>query len=285
MLHVTKSTFPRGPRYPIDEFFSALAEAQGRNAVCIVLSGTGWDGTKGLKAIKERGGMAMTQVGARYRSMPCSAHATGLGDYELTVEEMPARLLEYAAHLGQTDNQQVVDDLHKNSRRQLARILTMLRVHTGHDFSDYKETTVIRRVKRRMQVTQCSSPEQYLEHLRAAPPELSYLFNDMLINVTQFMRDADVFQTLAEKTLPEICAANGQRERVRVWVAGCATGEEAYSLGILFLDEISRGERNVRLQVFATDINEKALAIARGGIYPETITEHLSAAQLDRYFR
>jgi two-component system, chemotaxis family, CheB/CheR fusion protein len=285
VLHVTEPAPPRGQRMPIDEFFASLAEAQGRNAVCIVLSGTGSDGTQGLKAIKEMGGMAMTQVGARYHDMPRSARATGLGDYDLSVEEMPARLLEYGAHLGHVDNQDVVDRLRRNERRQLSQILMMLRAQSGHDFSQYKETTVIRRIERRMQVTQSATPEQYIDHVRTVPAELGYLFDDMLINVTQFMRDPEAFQTLAQKTLPELCAAKPQGDRVRIWVAGCATGEEAYSIAMLFLDEMSRGERNIRLQVFATDIDARALAAARAGIYPEFIIDQLMPRQLERYFR
>ncbi|MGI8740246.1 MAG: CheR family methyltransferase [Gammaproteobacteria bacterium] len=167
----------------------------------------------------------------------------------------------------------------------LADILAMLRSHTGHDFSHYKETTILRRIERRIQVTQKSSPDQYVELLRESPDEIGRLFSDMLIGVTQFMRDDEVFEALESKVVPELCAHKSAGENVRVWVPGCASGEEAYSLAILFLREIGRGDHDLSPQVFATDIDSKALDAARAAIYPESITAHLTGEQLEHYFR
>jgi len=285
VLHVTAPAPPRERRHLIDEFFCSLAAAQGRNAVCIVLSGTGTDGTRGLCAIKELGGITMTQTEARYGGMPHSAHATGLGDYHLPVEQMPGCLREYAAHIGRVDNEKVIERLRGNGHEQLGRILAMLRSHTGHDFSHYKETTILRRIERRIQVTQKSSPDEYLEHLRETPDEIGRLFSDMLIGVTQFMRDVEVFETLATKVVPELCARTRPGENVRIWVPGCASGEEAYSLAILFLRETGRGNHDLSPQLFATDIDSKALDAARAGVYPESIAAHLTGEQLEQYFR
>jgi len=285
VLHVTAPAPPREHRNLIDDFFCSLAAAQGRNAICIVLSGTGTDGTRGLCAIKELGGITMTQSEARYGDMPHSAHATGLGDYSLPVEQMPASLCDYAAHIGHVDNEKVIERLRGNGREQLGRILAMLRSHTGHDFSHYKETTIIRRIERRIQVTQKISPDEYLEHLRETPGEIGRLFGDMLIGVTQFMRDEEVFEALESKVVPALCAQRSAGDTVRVWVPGCASGEEAYSLAILFLRETDRGGPGLTPQVFATDIDSKALDTARAGIYPQVITAHLTEEQLERYFR
>ncbi|MDQ4148284.1 MAG: hypothetical protein M3120_11555 [Pseudomonadota bacterium] len=241
-------------------FFASLAEDQGRYAICMVRSDTGSDGTLGLRVIKEHGGMAMTQDedSARYRKMPHNAYATGLGDYMLAAEDMPAQLIECAEHLGQISDEEIADGLRKNGRKTLSHILALLRSRTGHDFSQYKESTVIRRVEWRIQMTKASSPEDYLQRLRNSPTEMSQLFNDMLVGITQFMRDPELFERLANDIVPQICGTKVRDNNMRIWVPGCSTGEEAYSIAILFFEDLQRVQCTVHLQVFATNI-DKAL--------------------------
>ncbi|HKF94576.1 MAG TPA: chemotaxis protein CheB, partial [Gammaproteobacteria bacterium] len=285
-LRLTKAQ-PRPQRLPIDNFFCSLAEDQGRFAICIVLSGTGSDGTEGLIAIKQHGGMAMTQdeESAAYGEMPHSARATGQGDYVLPVEEMPARLLEYIEHLADIDGEEVATGLAQGGCDQLRRILALLRSSTGYEFSQYKESTIIRRIERRMQVTRSASPQDYLEYLRGSSAELKLLFNDMLIGVTQFMRDTAVFERLASAIVPEICAGKDDDDKVRIWAPGCSSGEEAYSIGMLFLEELQRSACNARPMIFATDIDEKALEAGRAGVYPELISNYVSPERLKQFFR
>jgi two-component system, chemotaxis family, CheB/CheR fusion protein len=173
----------------------------------VVLSGTGSYGTLSFRAIKEHGGMAMTQDedSARYREMPPSAYASGLRDYMLAAEGIPAQLIECAEHLSQISDEETADGLRKDSRKTLSYILVLLRSRTGHDSSQYKESTVIHRVERRIQVTKASSPEDYLQRLRNSPTEINQLFNDTLIGVTQFMRDPEVFERLDNDIVPQIC--------------------------------------------------------------------------------
>jgi two-component system CheB/CheR fusion protein len=286
LLRISRPSRPRGHRTPIDFFFGALAADQGENAVSIILSGTGSDGTIGTTAVKEHGGLTLAQAGdgLRYDSMPRHAQATGFIDFALPVESMPQRLIEYTNHLNRIGETKGVDGLGQEVANHRLKICLLLRQRTGNDFSSYKENTFIRRVLRRMQVLQLESAAQYLARLRRDPAQIDLLFQELLIGVTQFFRDPKAFEALEAKVIPEILKAHQGTNPLRVWVAGCATGEEAYSLAILFREQIARGESDARIQIFATDIDAKALDAARVGWYPISIARDMSAERLERFF-
>jgi len=276
----------RGQRTPIDQFFRSLAADQGAYAVCILLSGAGTDGTLGLQAIKEYGGMALAQTPAtaRYDSLLRSAIATGLVDHILPVEAMPAKLLEYATHLTAHRDPDGPSDLGAAGGAHLPTTYALLRRHTGHDFSQYKETTIQRRVQRRMQALQLATVPTYVERLRHDPHEVEFLFKDLLIGVTHFFRDPEAFAALARTVIPQFFADKGAADRVRVGVSGCASGEEAYSLAILLREHMDTLAVVPHVQVFATDLDALALETARRGIYPVGIAEHVSPERLERFF-
>lgn len=285
VLSVRTPIEPR--RNPIDGFFRSLAEDQGENAVCIVLSGTGTDGSLGLEAVKEHGGMAMAQSPetARYDSMPRGAIALGLVDHVLPPEEMPAKLLEYTKYLLGVDARGARRDSRaEDQTAALQKICAHLQRRLGHDFSQYKPATLLRRIRRRMAVTQATDLAQYLERLREQPEEVDLLFRDLLIGVTRFFRDPEAFAVLAASVVPEICRSAGDGGQARVWVAGCASGEEAYSIAILFREHLAELDVAPQVKIFATDIDEHALETARQGRYPEGIAEHVSKERLERFF-
>jgi two-component system, chemotaxis family, CheB/CheR fusion protein len=276
---------PQRPAHaPIDRFFRALARERGRDAIAVLLSGAGADGTQGMKAIKEIGGLTMVQSPeeAEHDGMPRSAIATGLVDLVVAAAEIPSRLLDLAAE----PNEVAVDDdaeLRRGPAADTLRdILTMVRVRTGHDFSGYKRGTLLRRLGRRMQVCQTATLSNYLDHVRDDPGELSALLRDFLISVTSFFRDPEMFAALERQVLPRLF--RDRRDAVRIWVAGCATGEEAYSVAMLAAEASAEAPGPVGVQIFATDIDEDALADARLGFYPETIGADLTRERLDRFF-
>src|SRR5262249_41467282 len=203
-LRVARPSRPRGQRTPIDLFFTALAADQGENAVSIILSGTGSDGTIGTAAVKEHGGLTMAQYGGtlKYDSMPRHAQETGLIDFAVPAEAMPQRLIEYTRHLNRIGETKGVDGLRREVANQRLKICLLLRNRTGHDFSNYKENTFLRRVMRRMQVLQVDSATQFLEHLRRDPTQIDLLFQELLIGVTQFFRDPKAFEALEAKVIP-----------------------------------------------------------------------------------
>ncbi len=277
---------PRGQGNTIDTFFRSLAEDQEENAIGVILSGSGSDGALGIKAIKEHGGLtvAQTSISSRFDSMPHSAVATGLVDLVLPVEEMPAKLVEHAQQLTLGRNQRSMEVLREGGGKHLHRIYALLRSKTGHDFSRYKDSTFIRRVQRRMQVVHLSSVPDYVGLLRKDAREVELLFRDLLIGVTQFFRDARAFDALASEVIPKLIANKKPDDQVRVWVAGCASGEEAYSLAILLCEQLARADAPPRVQIFATDIDDQALDVARAGRYPETIARDVSPERLERFF-
>jgi two-component system CheB/CheR fusion protein len=275
------------PRMPIDSLFHSLAEDQGARAVCVLLSGSGTDGTLGLRSVKEHGGMAMAQspASAKHDSILRSAIGTGLVDHVLPPEEMPAKLVEYAAHLRELDKRKDKGKLFDDAGGELGRICALLRRRTGHDFSRYKTTTLVRRIQRRMQVLQISSVAQYVDRLRQDAKEADQLFRDLLISVTHFFRDPEAFEVLAREAIPKLfeqVASEGGG--LRVWIPGCATGEEAYSVAILFREEMARRDHWPKVQIFAGDIDDEALEFARSALYPEGIAEHVTPARLDKFF-
>ena len=277
-------TEPRGRRPPIDMFFRSIAAARG-DGVAIVLTGAGSDGALGVRAIKEAGGIVMVQdpAEAEFSSMPQSAIATGTADFVVPLARMAERLRE-VAHSKEAVRSLDMDGV---AVHELRRIVAFLRNRTGHDFSSYKRATVMRRVKRRMQVCRVDSLTAYAEHLQATPEETRELFSDLLISVTMFFRDPGAFRVLAKQAIRPILQDRQDSltdKGVRVWVAGCATGEEAYSLAILLLEEMERHKLHVPIQIFATDLDEDALAVAREGRYPRTIEANLSEERLARFF-
>ncbi len=274
----------RDGRMPIDEFFRSLAEGLGERAACVILSGTGSDGTLGLRAIKEHGGLSLAQAeaSAKYDGMLRSAIATGLVDYVLPAQQMAAKLVDYFRHLQEVDGDKDADGVRPETATQLSRILAVLGTRTKHDFSGYKEKTLARRVQRRMQALQIGSPEQYLRRLRSEPSEVDLLLQDLLINVTNFFRDPDAFQALDTRVISYL--VQGGKDSIRIWVPGCATGEEAYSIGILLRERMAQMEVAPKVQIFATDIDENALEVARVGRYPLAIANDVSAARLERFF-
>ena len=275
----------RGIRHPIDFFFRSLAQDQGENAICIVLSGTGMEGTLGLKAVKGEGGLVLVQdpKSAKYDGMPGSAATTGLADYVLTPSEMPEKLLNFRKQVRKAPVGPE-EKLDNKTINPLQRILTLIRAHTGHDFSLYKQNTILRRVERRMTIHQIEDLAGYATFLRNNTHEIDILFKELLIRVTNFFRDKDAFEILREKILPVITRNKSYENPVRVWVAGCSTGEEAYSLAIM-LHEYAQGvKNNYKVQIFATDIDSSAIDIARVGSYPDNISVDVSPERLSRYF-
>jgi two-component system, chemotaxis family, CheB/CheR fusion protein len=283
---VLHSVSPRVRGMTIDDFFRSLAEDQAENAIGIILSGSGTDGTVGLKAIKEAGGLTFAQapLSSAFDSMPRSAAASGIVDFILPVEEMPERLVEQAKHLAELSKQRTVDGFREELRRNLPRITTLLRAKTGHDFGHYKQSTCIRRIERRMQVVQLSSVAEYVELVRKDEREAEALFRDLLIGVTQFFRDRKAFDALGAKVIPSLFERKGPDDQIRIWVPGCATGEEAYSIAILVQEEMRKRDLALKVQIFATDIDDQAMVIARAGLYPQSSGRDLPAQIAERYF-
>ncbi|MEX5218858.1 MAG: PAS domain-containing protein [Nitrospira sp.] len=286
VLYLHEPAAARGWRTPIDFFLRHLAEDQGEKAVAVILSGMGTDGTLGVKSVKEHLGLVMVQESrsAKYDSMPKSAFGTGLVDYVAPAEELPAKLIAYVTHAAKQPMQPLVQE--GTASASLSRIFMLLRFRTGHDFAFYKKNTVYRRIERRMTVNQITNVGKYAQYLRDNPAEIDLLFKELLIGVTNFFRDKQAFQTLKEKALPELLKTKAKGSSVRVWVPGCSTGEEAYSIAILIREALE--ERNlegaVKVQIFATDIDKEAVEKARQAVYPTTIVQDLTPDRLRRFF-
>ena len=290
-LRLTPMEEARRDRAPIDHFFRTLADSHGEYAVGIVFSGTGSDGTIGLQCIKEAGGLTVVQepTEAAYDGMPLSAIASGLVDLVLPIHAMPARLLDYVTNAlafvmpdEEAATPAPLDD--KGEQAALRQILAQVRRQTGQDFARYKRSTILRRILRRVQIHQLADLPAYAAFLQAHHEEVAALYQNLLISVTNFFRDAAVFTRLEQAVIPQLFTGKAPNEQVRVWVAGCATGEEAYSLAILLLEQASQLDPPISIQVFATDLSESALLRARAGVYPETIAADVSAERLARFF-
>ena len=284
-LELLEPVLPRGQRLPIDFFFRSLAADLHERAIGVVLSGTGSDGTAGIRAIKAEGGLVVAQKpeSTEYDGMPCSAIATGLVDYELLPVEMPGKIMAYVAKA------------YGNSHRMgtataalpepaMKKIFVLLRTQTGHDFSLYKPNTINRRIERRMAINQVESIDSYVKYMQQNPAEVQALFRDLLIGVTNFFRDPEAFQALEEKVIPDIFNNKGEEAAIRVWSAGCSTGEEVYSLAMLLAEGVEARKKHCAIQVFATDIDSQAIATARTGIYPASIVADVSPKRLARFF-
>ena len=284
-LQLLAPSAPRGQCLPIDFFFRSLAQDQREHAIGIILSGTGSDGNHGVRAIKGEGGMVMVQnpASTEYDGMPRSALATGLVDYELQPAEMPAQLIAYVAQAFGTLSRQP-PHTEPTAENALRKILVLLRAQTGHDFAQYKRSTVARRLAHRQAVHQIDSLDHYVQYVQQTPTELEALFHDLLIGVTQFFRDPAAVQALEQRIIPQLFADKAATAVIRVWSVGCATGEEAYSLAILLAERQEALKQTFRVQVFATDIDSQAIATARIGLYPASIAADLSPERLARYF-
>jgi len=282
-LHLMEPGAPRGLRLPIDFFFRSLAQDRHELAIGIVLSGTGTDGTLGLKAIKGEGGMAMAQSpeSASYDGMPGSAIATGLVDYVLPPEKMPEQLISFAKHAFGLKQLPVAEP--RTTTDSLQKVFIVLRAKTGHDFSLYKKNTVLRRIQRRMAVTQIDSVDNYISYLQNNLTEVERLFQELLIGVTNFFRDPKAFEAITE-AVATLFAVKPSGGAVRVWVPACSTGEEAYSIAILLQEQANSLKQSCQVQVFATDIDSEAIEKARIGLYPESIAADVSQGRLNQFF-
>jgi two-component system, chemotaxis family, CheB/CheR fusion protein len=288
-LHLLERKAPNAKRLPIDFFFRSLAQDQHERAVCIVLSGTGSDGALGVRAIKGQGGMVMVQATSttEYDGMPRAALATGMVDYELPPSEMAAQLIAYMGRaLRKPYRTSDVGNLRK-IEPALQKIFLLLRAQTGHDFSHYKPNTINRRIQRRMAVHQIEHLTTYIKYLQQTPNEVDALFHDLLIGVTNFFRDPEVFQMIEEQIVPKLFAnkySDSESHVIRIWSVGCSTGEEAYSLAILLAEYQEKMKRSYKVQIFATDIDSHAISKARSGCYPASIAADVSEERLARFF-
>lgn len=272
-------------RAPVDIFFRTLAESHGAKAVCVVLSGTGANGSMGLKRVKEMGGAAFVQNPreAEFNEMPRNSIATDLVDAVLRVAEIPQQIINYKNNLNQVYIPSETDKP-KDHQDNLREIFKELRLHTGHDFSNYKRPTLLRRIERRISLHNLSDLEAYVHFLQKKPEETVALLKDLLISVTNFFRDRKAFEALEMEILPVIIKRKKAGEEVRIWVAGCATGEEAYSLAMLCSERIQDIIDAPKIQVFATDIDEDAIAHARDGVYTINDAADISPERLRRFF-
>jgi two-component system, chemotaxis family, CheB/CheR fusion protein len=274
----------KGINMPIDFFFRSLAEDQREKSICVILSGTGSDGTLGLRSIKAEGGLVLAQSPetAEYDGMPLSAIGTGLVDYKLQASEMPKRIMMYLDHTHSYEVSKNINVLKEDNA--LKKVFILLRSQMGHDFSKYKSNTINRRIARRLAVNQIETMDDYVQYLQKNPTEVELLFRDLLIGVTMFFRDHELFSILEENIIPKLFENKPQGSVIRVWCAGCSTGEEAYSFAILLQEKVEQLKKNYRIQIFATDIDNRAIAIARAGIYTRSIAQDVSEERLARFF-
>ncbi|HVU35232.1 MAG TPA: chemotaxis protein CheB [Opitutaceae bacterium] len=285
-LHLDPTDPREGLHLPIDQFFLSLAQDQQQRAVAIVLSGTGSDGTAGVRAVKDAGGMVMVQTeeSAQFDGMPRSAISTGLADYVLAPEKMAAQLVAYLKHPALAKARALNGRRPHRTQVLLDEIFALLRTHCGVDFSHYKPATIDRRIERRMSVTQIPSMADYARHLAQSPRETSLLFNELLIGVTSYFRDRPAWEMLGKEVVPALLRTVSPSETFRAWVAGCSTGEEAYSLAMLIAEQMEKLKIHRPVKIFATDIAKDALATATRGYYSPSEVAGLSPARLQQFF-
>jgi two-component system CheB/CheR fusion protein len=275
-----------GERATIDSFLVSLAEERAEESIGVVLGGTGGEGTLGVATLKDHGGLALAEKAANEDSDPLadSSRPTAIADFVLSPEDIPEHIQVYARHLRRLEERQGFDEVLAAAATSLSRIADILRTKTGNDFHGYKQNTFLRRVQRRMQVVQIDEIDSYVDFLRNDKDEVQHLFNDLLIGVTEFFRDRREFEMLETQVIPKIFEDKEAGQQVRIWVLGCATGEEAYSIGILLREYISRLDAPPQVQIFATDIDGRALATARVGRYRLNIEDDMSPERLARWF-
>ena len=282
VLHLLEPVVRKGIRHPIDFFLRSLADDKREKSICIILSGTGTEGSLGLKDIKGEDGMVMIQdvKSAAYDGMPASAIATGLADYILPPEKMPEPLLKYVKQffiMGGRKPESI-----SGYTNSIQKIIILIRDKTGHDFSLYKQNTIIRNVERRMNIHEIDNISDYIRYLQENPPEIDMLYKGLLIGVTKFFRDPQAYEILKKEIIPEMLK---NKTTVRVWVPACSTGEEAYSMAIVFKEHIDETKSDLKVQIFATDVDKDAIEIARAGVYPDIIADDVSQERLQRFFR
>ena len=281
-LQLSIPAVPHGQRMPIDAFLRSLAEDQAEKSIGIILSGTGTDGTLGLRAILGAGGITLAQepTTAKFDGMPISAIQAGYVTHILPVEKMPEVLLSGMRAL--------ISPAHPPCRPEqlsgINRILMQLRTSTGHDFSLYKKSTITRRIQRRMSQNGIEDTETYARYLKEHPSEITSLFKELLINVTSFFRDPEAFVALKQDILPALLADKPEDYVFRVWVAGCATGEEAYSIAIVLRELMDENHYEFKVQIYSTDLADDTITIARAGLYPPNIALDVTPERLRRFF-
>ncbi len=284
VLHLAEQEQPRGMHLPIDAFFSSLAKDQGRNAIGIILSGTGSDGALGLQAIELAGGRTIVQdpSTAQYDGMPKQAISILKHAMTLHPEDMIASLTVEIKKTSINDQKSLANSTEEESTLQ--QILLLLRNATGHDFTEYKKSTIRRRIERRMLQNNIQDAKSYVLYLKKETAEIHYLLNELLINVTSFFRDPEAFEILEKEVLPKIFSDKSEKRIIRIWVVGCATGEEAYSIAILLREYMNRENHEFRIQLYATDLDQEAITTARAGFYPKTIKNDISAERIVNFF-
>ena len=286
VLHLLDPIAPRGLRLPIDFFFRALAADQQEHSIGVILSGMGSDGTLGLRSIKEKAGVVFVQepASAKFDGMPRSAIDAGLADVIAPVDRLPGKINAYLQHVPLIAEPRLVAE--DKAQSGLEKVVILLRSQTGHDFSLYKKTTIYRRIERRMGIHQIDKIAAYVRFLQENPQEVELLFRELLIGVTNFFRDPAAWEQLKVEVLPILLSRHTTDQQLRAWVPACSTGEEAYSLAILFKEALEQFKpaRNVSLQIFATDLDQQAIEKAREGIFASNIAADVSAERLSRFF-
>ena len=286
VLHLMDMVKPRCLRLPIDFFFRSMADDMQHSSIGVILSGMGSDGTLGLRDIKGKGGGIFVQepASAKFDGMPRSAIDTGLADVIAPVEKIPSLIIAYINHLSYFSQPDI--SLESKSQSSLEKIVILLRTQTGHDFSLYKKNTVYPRIERRMSIHQIEKIIDYVRFLQENPQETELLFKELLIGVTSFFRDPATWETLKTKAIPSLLSLRPSGGILRAWVAGCSTGEEAYSLAIILKEAIEsiKPAGNFKIQIFASDLDKDAIEKARLGIYPLNISADVSPKRLQRFF-
>jgi two-component system CheB/CheR fusion protein len=284
-LFLTRHQEDRGLNLPIDIFLRSLAKDKEKNAVGIILSGTGTDGTLGIRAVKECGGMVMAQdsASAKFDGMPQSAISTGIVDYILAPDKMPIELQNYFKHPFIRKAEDIEVEISRD-KDYLSKIISIIRDKKGTDFYNYKKNTLIRRLEKRISINQFVSLDDYIHFLQYDSNEINLLYKELLIGVTSFFREKEAYARLQEVVLPKIFHSEGARPRIRIWCIGCSTGEEAYSLAILCKEYMEANHLNADIKLFATDIDNDSIEIAGAGIYPASIASDVPAERLSKYF-
>jgi two-component system CheB/CheR fusion protein len=284
-LFLTEQQPGRSLNLPIDIFMRSLAKDQGKNAIGIVLSGTGSDGTLGIRAIKEYGGMVIAQddQSAKFDGMPRSSISTGMVDYILPAAKMSEELINYIKHPLIRKPQRIEEQINENDN-QIAKVIMAIRDEKGVDFSGYKTNTIIRRLEKRISINRYNTIEEYASFLIGNKKEINILFKEFLIGVTKFFRDEPAFEHVAQSIMPEVFKNSNSKKPIRVWSIGCSTGEEAYSLAIVLKEYMEKESINKEVKIFATDIDTESIEFASSGIYPESIVSDINTTRLSKYF-
>jgi two-component system CheB/CheR fusion protein len=286
VLHLLTPTAPRGLRLPIDFFLCSLAQDQQERSIGVILSGMGSDGTLGLRAIKEKAGVVLVQepATAKFDGMPRSAIDAGLADIVAPADELPGKIITYLQRTPLIAKPEL--SLEDKTQSAMDKAVILLRAHTGHDFSLYKRNTLYRRIERRMGIHQIDKIAVYVRYLQENSQELDLLFKELLIGVTSFFRDPAAWEQLREQAIPALITSRSADRALRAWVPGCSTGEEAYSLAIVFKEALEQVQPKggYALQVFATDLDRDAIDKARQGVFPDNIAADVSAERLSRFF-